>query len=49
MACDAFNARTLTGGEYLSSAVVASSGNHPEISKLVVIARSRFGRSWRTL
>ena len=45
MACDAFNARTLTGGEYLSSAVVASSGNHPEISKLVVIARFRFGRS----
>jgi len=44
IACDGYyHARTVAGGESLLSAVVAASGNYPDSSELVFVARSLQG------
>jgi len=41
IACDGcYHARTVAGGESLLSAVIAASGNYPDFSELVFVARS---------
>jgi len=41
IACDGcYHARTVAGGESLLSAVIAASGNYPDSSELVFVARS---------
>ena len=52
IACDGCeHARTVAGGESLLSAVVAASGNYPDCSELVYVARPLPAKaeSWRTL